>query len=922
MNSRGSQFCVNWFVGLTATAVFGMLSNVQAADTSWKTATSGSWITAGNWNSGVPNANAAFLTNASASYTVTFDGGAGNSITNVTLSNPSIANTTTLNVNSGVLNITGSQGAGGVVMLSNSVMNVVGGSVANPSVFTMTGGSVITISNNTQSVLTTYDNFESYTNGEILGTAFAPTVTGSPWGRFGAATSGNPTASAGEGVGGSIGAHYVLDWSLGNNGNLVFWFPSPTNLVSMPGISIALFVSNQVSTVSNTTVAVGFEQSDGTIWQTSATLTPVLTNTGYQIFTFTLQSSDMFVSQSGSGSNPFDLTQVLDLRIRFVNGGGTGVQHIALDNFQATSGGSTWNQSAGNFTLGEVGNATVVIGSGGLMTGQSLVPVIGRNDTLFIPATAAASNAVGHLYLEGGTFIYPSRAGNASPLAIGRGQIGIVTVSNGWFEVTSTQGTNGLRIGYTSATSPSLGRGTVEMFGGVVSNTAVLQVGAGQGSSTTFGIGTITVSGGTFYQLGMGASNTTAFVRLPNSSFDSGYLTVNGSGTFISTNAVLVGADASSAGLIQVSGNGQLIVTNIAGNPGLIALGIGGTGTLSLAGGTTVLDRLVATNGTQSIISFASGELDVNVQTVVSNGLLFTVGDGTHTAILNLIGGSHTYNSGLSISSGATLTGAGTINAAVTIAAGGILSPGEGVGMLPINGNVVLANTAVLQYDLGIISDLVPVTGNLTLGGTLNIADTGGFGTGTYTLFSYSGTLTTNGSPTILMIWTTPNPSLVYKIDISTPGLVNLKVTTAPADPFTAWQTHYFPGGGPNSAPNADPDGDGVSNTNEFLAGFNPNNTAAYLHVISIVKQGADINVTYLGANGDNTWSPGIASRTNVLEFTTGTVNGSYSSNNFTTTGQTNILSGGNGLGVLTNMIDIGGATGATRYYRVRVLAP
>jgi len=208
------------------------------------------------------------------------------------------------------------------------------------------------------------------------------------------------------------------------------------------------------------------------------------------------------------------------------------------------------------------------------------------------------------------------------------------------------------------------------------------------------------------------------------------------------------------------------------------------------------------------------------------------------------------------------------------------------------------------------------------LGGTLDIADTGGFGLGTYTLFSYSGTLTTNGSPTILAISTTPNPALVYTIDISIAGLVNLKVTTAPSDPFTAWQTHYFPGGGPNAAPNADPDGDGVSNTNEFLAGFNPTNIAAYPHVISIVKQGGNINVTYLGANGDNSWSPGIASRTNVLEFTTGTVNGSYSSNNFTSTGQTNILSSGSGLGLVTNMIDIGGATGATRYYRVRVLVP
>jgi hypothetical protein len=76
--------------------------------------------------------------------------------------------------------------------------------------------------------------------------------------------------------------------------------------------------------------------------------------------------------------------------------------------------------------------------------------------------------------------------------------------------------------------------------------------------------------------------------------------------------------------------------------------------------------------------------------------------------------------------------------------------------------------------------------------------------------------------------------------------------------------------------------------------------------------------VTYLGANGN----PPINARTNVLEYTTGTGNGSYT-NSFVSTGQTNILSGGNGSGVITNMVDPGGATNVpSRYYRVRVLTP
>ncbi|HTS19292.1 MAG TPA: proprotein convertase P-domain-containing protein [Verrucomicrobiae bacterium] len=149
-----------------------------------------------------------------------------------------------------------------------------------------------------------------------------------------------------------------------------------------------------------------------------------------------------------------------------------------------------------------------------------------------------------------------------------------------------------------------------------------------------------------------------------------------------------------------------------------------------------------------------------------------------------------------------------------------------------------------------------------------------------------------------------------------------------PSDPFTTWQDNYFTsaelGTASYSGANADPLGKGISNTNQFLAGFNPTNSAAYPHIISITKTNgnADVNVIYLGASGDSTYTGGPASRTNVLEYTTGTANGSYT-NTFISTGHTNILSGGTGLGAVTSAVDSGGATNKpSRYYRVRVLLP
>ncbi|HTS18900.1 MAG TPA: pectinesterase family protein [Verrucomicrobiae bacterium] len=180
---------------------------------------------------------------------------------------------------------------------------------------------------------------------------------------------------------------------------------------------------------------------------------------------------------------------------------------------------------------------------------------------------------------------------------------------------------------------------------------------------------------------------------------------------------------------------------------------------------------------------------------------------------------------------------------------------------------------------------------------------------------------------------TSENPSYTYM----TPGAWTAQLIASNAggsttnmavinvyDPFAWWQQQYFgTNTNPNTGPNADYTGTGMSNTNKFMAGFNPTNPAAYLHIISIARTNrTDVNVTYLGASGDTTYTGGPLSRTNVLEYTTGTANGSYT-DNYASTGQTNILGGGTGLGTVTNMTDYGGAiNGSSRYYRVRVLLP
>ena len=290
---------------------------------------------------------------------------------------------------------------------------------------------------------------------------------------------------------------------------------------------------------------------------------------------------------------------------------------------------------------------------------------------------------------------------------------------------------------------------------------------------------------------GVGSSNNTIFFTGTNSSWTANGLLTVGAGDqgnqVIVTNAGLFVAGnidvtpTNKAGATVTVAGGTLIATNSVSGAVLRAGGANLLGTVTFNGGTITIDQLMLTNGAASVFNFNSGVLNVKTS-MVANGSAFVVGDGVDSATLNLLAFSHTYGNGLSISSNATLTGVGTIVGNVTLANGAALSPGSGVGTLALANNLIVNNGAVLQYDLGTNSDLTAVGANLTLGGTLNINDAGGFGVGTYTLFTYAGGLTYNG----VAIGTTPNAGLYYAIDTGTVGQVNLDVTyTAPAGPVS-----------------------------------------------------------------------------------------------------------------------------------------
>ncbi len=315
----------------------------------------------------------------------------------------------------------------------------------------------------------------------------------------------------------------------------------------------------------------------------------------------------------------------------------------------------------------------------------------------------------------------------------------------------------------------------------------------GGNASLTITNSSVVSSGGA--QVGVTASSSNNTVLITGSGsvwqnsgeLDLGYagssnsLTVANSGAVLAPNMVVGVSGGSSLNLMTISG-GSLTVTNDLGNGALDVRG----GTVILNSGTVTVNQLVLTNDVNSVIQFSGGLLNSS-DTLVTNNQAFVVGDGTDAASFVMAPGGfgfHQFGNGLVITNNATMRGDGTIIGTTTIL--GALSPGFSIGTITTSNDLVLSG-ATIDYDLGITGvnptgDLTAVNGNLTLGGTLNITDAGGFSNATYTLFTYTGTLTYNG----VSIGTTPNPGLTYLIDTNVSGQVNLDVIfTAPAGPIT-----------------------------------------------------------------------------------------------------------------------------------------
>ena len=210
-------------------------------------------------------------------------------------------------------------------------------------------------------------------------------------------------------------------------------------------------------------------------------------------------------------------------------------------------------------------------------------------------------------------------------------------------------------------------------------------------------------------------------------------------------------------------------------------------------------------------------------------------------AILKLEGGSLVTDT-TNIDSGASFHGYGTLDS--DFAQNGTLD-GRGhltgtPGTLTVQGSAFLGSGSLTRLRGGVSSDLIAISGDLALGGTVQVSLAPGTGFGRYPLFTYGGAL--SGSATLTGI---PGGTTAH-LSTTVAGQVALVIDDSDEDGLPdSWEQANF--GGLTQTADGDNDGDGTGNLAEYRLGLNPSNGGS---AFKTTVSGTGRTLTWPSANG------------------------------------------------------------------------
>ncbi len=488
------------------------------------------------------------------------------------------------------------------------------------------------------------------------------------------------------------------------------------------------------------TVSAGGNASFEAIDLGSSTRTSALTISGANS-QFT--TGDFFVSRF----NDFNADVLVENGARLVTGRvlvGTNSNNSVV-NLTVTGAGSLWqvtsDATALDFGAGAADVSLFILDGGRFQSLSAINPSFRPNTDVLISGVGSTFETVGNISFGGASAGQP---------------VGTIVIENGGSLFTRGPSDNGLGFNGVLRTMSITNGSSWIMTGGLNSG---LQI-----ETTELLVDNSTLSAEGAVSIGQRFSGTDLILR--NSDFTARALNVG-----------------------SVAGNQVTIGTRADGTAG--GAGAFNVASLALTGGNTL-----EVNHTESDFVLPSSISGAGTINHLAGTTLFTGGQGGFSGLLDVTGGEVVINGTLGGSGAratfadARLSGTGTFGGDVTLG-NATLAPGNSPGTFTIGGDLVLGASSVLDFELGLPdqapgvgSDLIVVDGDLTLDGTLDITDIGGFGGGLYRLITYGGALTDNG----LNFGTLPanfDPAELT-LSLATAGQVNLIAAASETD-FIFW---------------------------------------------------------------------------------------------------------------------------------------